>query len=59
MFCGLVLFDTQMIIEKHSRDDNDYIWHSVDLFVDFVAIFKRLLVILANKVGVVTESCDY
>ena len=59
MFCGLVLFDTQMIIEKYSRGDNDYIWHSVDLFVDFVAIFKRLLVILANKVGVVTESCDY
>ena len=41
-----------MIVERHSHGDDDYIWHSVDLFLDFVAIFKRLLIILANKVGV-------
>ena len=50
MFCGFVLFDTQLIIERFSNGDNDYIWHSVDLFIDFIAIFKRLLIILASKV---------
>ena len=50
MFCGFVLFDTQLIIERFNNGDNDYIWHSVDLFIDFIAIFKRLLIILASKV---------
>ena len=58
MFCGLVLFDTQMIIEKHSRGDDDYIWHSVDLFIDFVEIFRRLLVILGNKVSIVSGHVE-
>lgn len=50
VFCGFVLFDTQLIVEKKERlDDDDYIWHSVDLFIDFIAIFQRLLVILASK----------
>ena len=50
LFCGFVLFDTQMIIERKERGDDDYIWHSLDLFIDFLAIFKRLLIILAQKV---------
>ena len=50
LFCGFVLFDTQLIIERFNNGDNDYIWHSVDLFIDFIAIFKRLLIILASKV---------
>jgi FtsH-binding integral membrane protein len=49
IFCGFVLFDTQMIIEKRRMGDTDYIWHCMDLFVDFIAIFKRLLIILAEK----------
>ena len=49
VMCLFVLYDTQVIIEKRRMGDTDYIWHSVDLFVDFMAIFRRLLIILAQK----------
>lgn len=47
IMCGFVLFDTQLIIEKAELGDKDYIWHCVDLFLDFVTIFRKLMVILA------------
>ncbi|XP_009881467.1 PREDICTED: bax inhibitor 1 [Charadrius vociferus] len=46
IMCGFVLFDTQLIIEKAESGDKDYIWHCVDLFVDFANIFRKLLMIL-------------
>jgi len=49
IFCGFILYDTQLIIEKKRNGDNDFIWHSVDLFLDFVNIFRRILLILSNK----------
>lgn len=49
VMCGCVLFDTQMIVEKKRNGDDDFIWHCIDLFVDIVAIFRRLLIILAQK----------
>lgn len=49
VMCGFVLFDTQLIIEKRRRSDKDYVWHSVDLFIDFINIFRYLLIILAQK----------
>ena len=45
--CGFVLFDTQLIIEKAENGDKDYIWHCVDLFLDFVTLFRKLMMILA------------
>lgn len=51
IFCGFVLYDTQLIIEKARNGDDDYIWQSVDLFLDFINIFRRLLIILASKDG--------
>ncbi|XP_015706667.1 bax inhibitor 1, partial [Coturnix japonica] len=52
LMCGFVLFDTQLIIEKAESGDKDYIWHCVDLFLDFVNIFRELLMILGlNEVG--------
>ncbi|XP_059488661.1 bax inhibitor 1 [Neocloeon triangulifer] len=47
--CGFVLFDTQLIVEKRLMGDDDFIAHSVDLFIDLVGIFRRLLVILTKK----------
>ena len=60
------MYDTQLIVDKFERGDRDYIWyvvpsnksmplhsyhrHSVELFIDFIAIFRRLLIILASKV---------
>lgn len=47
VMCGFVLFDTQLIIEKAELGDKDYIWHCVDLFLDFITIFRKLMIILA------------
>nr|CAH0112318.1 unnamed protein product [Daphnia galeata] len=49
VMCGFVLYDTQLIIEKRRIGDKDFVWHSVDLFIDFVNIFRYLLIILAQK----------
>lgn len=49
VMCGFILYDTQMIMEKRRRGDTDYIWHSVELFIDFLSVFRRLLIILAQK----------
>ncbi|CAK9224973.1 unnamed protein product [Sphagnum troendelagicum] len=40
---------TQVIIERAERGDFDYIKHALDLFVDFAAIFVRILVILTKN----------
>ncbi|ESO02384.1 hypothetical protein HELRODRAFT_184986 [Helobdella robusta] len=49
IMCGFVLFDTQMIVEKCRQGDFDYVHHCLDLFLDFVNIFRYLLIILSNK----------
>ncbi|KAI8492961.1 Bax inhibitor 1 [Branchiostoma belcheri] len=49
IFCAFVLYDTQLIVEKRRRGDTDYIWHCVDLFLDFVNIFRRIMIILAQR----------
>jgi len=48
-FIAYVLFDTQMIVEKVSAGDKDHIWHAVELFIDFVEIFYRLVIILMKN----------
>jgi len=47
--CLFVMYDTQLVVEKKRLGDNDFIWHSVDLFIDFVIIFKDLMIILTDK----------
>jgi len=49
IMCGFILFDTQLIIEKFRHHDDDFIWHSVDLFIDFMQVFRKLMIILAEK----------
>jgi len=46
IFCGYILFDTQMIMEKVQLGDTDFVWHAVELFIDFIAIFVRIVIIL-------------
>lgn len=47
---GFVLFDTQMIMEKRRAGSTDCIKHSMDLFFDLISMFRRLLIILTQKV---------
>ena len=54
VFCGFVMWDTQMIILKKRRGDGDFIGHSLELFIDFIQIVKNIIVLLINKV---TNSC--
>jgi FtsH-binding integral membrane protein len=49
LMCAFVLYDTQLIMEKRRSGDKDFIAHSLDLFIDFIGIFRRLLIILAQK----------
>ena len=46
VFCGLVLFDTQLMVARVMDGDDDYIWHSLGLFLDFINIFVRILKIV-------------
>ena len=49
VMCGFIVFDTQNICEKARRGDKDYIMHAAELFIDFIAVFRRLLIILTDK----------
>merc|ERR1712179_830480 len=46
---GFVCYDTQMICARYEMGDRDFIYHSLDLFVDFISLFRKLLIILTKK----------
>jgi len=50
MFMGYIVFDTQMIIEEASQPAHlqrkDFVSHALELLIDFVAVFVRLVIIL-------------
>lgn len=49
MMCGFILYDTQLIIEKRRAGSKDFVTHSLDLFIDFIGVFRRLVIILTQK----------
>ncbi|KAL0100342.1 hypothetical protein PUN28_019599 [Cardiocondyla obscurior] len=49
VICGFIIYDTQLIIEKFDMGSRDFIMHSLDLFIDFIGVFRHLLVILTQK----------
>lgn len=51
VMAAFVLFDTQMIMERCRAGSTDCIRHSLDLFFDLVSMFRRLLIILTQKVS--------
>lgn len=46
---GFVCYDTQLIIARFEMGDRDFIFHSLDLFTDFISLFRKLLIILTKK----------
>jgi len=49
LFCGFIMWDTQMIVLKRRRGDTDFIAHSLDLFIDFIQIVRHIIVLLMQK----------
>jgi len=49
LMCGFILYDTQLIIEKRRAGNKDFVTHSLDLFIDFVGVFRRLVIIQTQK----------
>ena len=45
VICGFLILDIQNIIEKARRGGKDHLMHSIELFIDFVGIFKYFLLI--------------
>ena len=43
------VYDTQMVVERFEAGEHDTLRHALDLFIDFAAIFVRLLVILLRN----------
>ena len=49
MVYGFIMYDTALIIEKRRMGETDLIMHSVLLFIDFIDVFRHLLIILTQK----------
>eukprot|EP01128_Nolandella_sp_AFSM9_P010958 TRINITY_DN7673_c0_g1_i1.p1 TRINITY_DN7673_c0_g1~~TRINITY_DN7673_c0_g1_i1.p1 ORF type:complete len:265 (+),score=87.88 TRINITY_DN7673_c0_g1_i1:64-795(+) len=49
VFVGFILFDTQLIVEKASLGDRDFVSHSLTLFLDAINLFVKLLRLMAKK----------
>jgi len=45
--CGYIMYDTQIIVEKHLLGDNDFVFHSIHMIVDFIHLFKNLVLLLS------------
>ena len=46
LFTAYIAYDTQKMIDEYEMGEDDHLKHAVDLFIDFKAIFMRVLSIL-------------
>jgi len=49
VLCGYVIYDTQLIIYRATLGSRDVVRHTLDLFVDLIGIFVRILYILIKN----------
>lgn len=49
VMCGFVCYDTALICEKKRMGDDDYIGHALMLFIDFIDLFRHLLILLSKR----------
>jgi len=51
MFLGYVVYDTQEIIEKAYIGSQDYVYHALTLFVDFICVIVGILIVMVYVVS--------
>lgn len=56
---AFIVYDTQNIIEKVRMGNRDVIQHALDLFFDVLSMFRRLLIILTQKVSCLRKITTY
>jgi len=49
VFTGYLLYDTQIIVEKAEHGSSDTTGHALELFLDIINIFVRIVVILMKR----------
>ncbi len=49
MATGMVAYDTQNAIRAYEDGDRDHVSHSLDFFMNFVMIFRRMLMLLGIR----------
>jgi len=49
LFCGFIIFDTQLMIERAENGNSDFVWDALTLFLDAVNVFVRIIVILTKN----------
>lgn len=54
-FCGYVIYDTQLMIERAALGSRDFAWHAAELFVDFAAVFVRICIIMLKNAAKKSE----
>jgi Bax inhibitor 1 len=49
LFTAFVAYDTQQILDDYKNGVRDTVQHSIGLFIDFVAIFRRVLMLFMMR----------
>ena len=58
LFTGYIAYDTQVAISSYEEGDRDHVSHSLNFFVNFVAIFRRMMEVLSYLVTPSLAACS-